>query len=209
MRYDLAIFDFDGTLADSFPFFIAMQDEVARRHGFAAIQPHEVESIRHLGTRDAMRHMGMPRWKLPFVIRTYMRLMRERHEPIGLFEGIDEALLQLERRGVLLAMVTSNAMDNARRSLGEANASRMRHMECGASMFGKQRRLRRVLRATGVNASRAIYVGDQVPDAEAARAAGIDFGAVAWGYASRESLEVQRPAHVFHAPRDLLRIAGD
>lgn len=207
MRYDLAIFDLDGTLADSFPFFMAVQNEVARRHGFAEIQAHEVELIRRLGPRDVMRHVGMPRWKLPFVVRTFMRLMREHREPIRMFEGIGDVLVQLESRGVMLAVVTSNALDNVHRVLGVPHVERMRHLECNASMFGKRRRLARVLRRTGVPASRAIYIGDQIPDAEAARAAGMDFGAVAWGYATRDSLEAHRPAMVFDTPADLLRLA--
>lgn len=209
MRYDLAIFDVDGTLADSFPFFIAVQHEVARRHGYAAIGPHEVEMLRHLGPREVMRHIGMPRWRLPFVMRSFMRLMREHRDPITLFAGVGDALAHLESRGVALAVVTSNARDNIDRVLGDAHCRRMRHFECGASMFGKHRRLLRALRATGIPASRAIYIGDQVPDAEAAHAAGVDFGAVAWGYATRASLAAQRPALVFDSPADLHALAGD
>lgn len=206
-RYDLAIFDLDGTLADSFPFFMAVQNQVARRHGYAGIQPHEVERMRQLGPREVMRHLGMPRWKLPFVMRTFMRLMREHHEPVGMFDGVGDALVHLESRGIALAVVTSNARDNVDRVLGGVHARRMCHVECGASMFGKQRRLARVLRRSGVPASRTIYIGDQIPDAEAARAAGMDFGAVAWGYATRAALVAQRPAQVFDSPADLHRLA--
>ncbi len=207
-RYDLAIFDLDGTLADSFPFFMAVQNRVARRHGYAEIRPHEVERMRELGPREVMRHLGMPRWKLPFVLRSFMRLMREYPEPVTLFDGVGDALVHLQSCGMSLALVTSNARDNVERVLGELHARRMCHFECGASMFGKQRRLARVLRRTGVAASRAIYVGDQIPDAEAARAAGMDFGAVAWGYATRAALEAQHPALVFDSPADLKRLAG-
>lgn len=209
MRYDLAIFDLDGTLADTFPFFLATQREVARMHGFAAIAEHEVDMLRRRGPREVMRHVGMPSWKLPFVMRSFMRLMREHREPITLFEGVGEALAHLDARGVALALVTSNARDNVDRLLGEAHCRRMRHFECGASMFGKRRRLARVLRAARVPASRAIYIGDQVPDAEAARQAGMDFGAVAWGYAAREALVAQQPTLVFETPADLRLVAGD
>lgn len=207
MRYDLAIFDLDGTLADTFPFFVATQGEVARLHGYAAIAPHEMERMRRLGPREVMRHIGMPRWKLPFVLRSFMRLMREHREPIPLFDGVADALAQLEARGMQLAVVTSNSRGNVDRLLGDAHCRRMRHLECGASMFGKKRRLLRVLRATRVPASRAIYIGDQGPDAEAARAAGMDFGAVAWGYGARESLAAQRPALMFDTPADLIGLA--
>lgn len=207
MRYDLAIFDLDGTLADTFPFFMRTHDLVARRHGFATLGPGEVDTLRRLGPRELMRHVGLPMWRLPFVIRSFKRLMHEQREPIPLFDGVGDVLAGLEARGMALAVVTTNSRDNVDRLLGAAHCARLRHVECGASMFGKRRRLLRVLRAAKVPASRAIYVGDQIPDAEAARAAGMDFGAVAWGYATREALVAQRPAMVFDAPTELLALA--
>ena len=52
MRWDLAIFDIDGTLADSFPFFIGIQNRLAAMHGFRRIEAEEVEALR--GTRRAV-----------------------------------------------------------------------------------------------------------------------------------------------------------
>lgn len=92
--------------------------------------------------------------------------------------------------------------------IGDAHRARFRHYECGVSMLGKRRRLQRVMKTLPVPASRAIHVGDQVPDGEAARAAGMAFGAVAWGYATPASLMRCGPAEVFDTPADLCRIAG-
>jgi phosphoglycolate phosphatase len=203
MRWDLAIFDIDGTLADSFPFFVGLQNRLAAMHGFRRIEPDEVESLRGWPARDLMRHVGLPRWKLPFVARSYIRLMRDEGHHVGLFAGVDDALTALHARGVRLAVVTSNSAENARRVLGEANWQRLVHAECGASMFGKRRRLARVLEVARVPASRAIYVGDQVMDADAARGAGIAFGAVAWGYATPERLRASDPDVVFERIEDL------
>jgi len=208
MRYELAVFDLDGTLADSFPFFVSVQNTLARRHGYAEIHADDVERLRALSPRELMRHVGLPRWKLPFVARGFMQLMRDRRDPVPLFDGIADAMDHLHAHGVTLAVVTANAIDNTRCTLGEAQFARLRHVECGASMFGKARRLRRVLKATGIPAERAIYVGDQIPDGEAARAAGMAFGAVTWGYASREGLARCEPSEWFETPNDLLRIAG-
>ncbi|HET9483123.1 MAG TPA: HAD hydrolase-like protein [Xanthomonadales bacterium] len=208
MRYQLAIFDVDGTLADSFAFFVAVQNRLALRHGFRRIDPEEVESLRGRSAREMMRHVGLPRWKLPWVARSFVALVRAEGQGIALFEGVDEALRALHQRGVALAVVTSNARDNARRVLGEANWERLVRAECGASMFGKRRRIARVLKAAGVPAQRAIYVGDQVTDAEAARAAGVAFGAVSWGYAARDALLSTRPDVLFERVAELAAL-GD
>ena len=49
MSYRLAIFDFDGTLADSFPYFVAVFNQVADRHAFNRIHPEELDSLRKQG----------------------------------------------------------------------------------------------------------------------------------------------------------------
>jgi phosphoglycolate phosphatase len=204
MSYDLIIFDLDGTLADSFAFFISVHNQLADRHGFRRIAPAEIDALRGCSAREVMRHVGLPRWKLPWVARSFARLMRAAEIP--LFAGVGPMLQHLQRSGTELALVSSNAADNCRRILGDDHWQRLVHVECGASILGKRRRIARVLRATGVEPIRAIYVGDQITDAEAAHAAGVAFGAVAWGYATRASLEQLQPAHLFDAVEDLAEL---
>ncbi|KAF1702498.1 HAD hydrolase-like protein [Pseudoxanthomonas suwonensis] len=208
-RYDLAVFDLDGTLADSFGFFIANHNRLAQRHRFAAIAEHEVEMLRGWSPRQIMRHTRLPAWRLPLVARDFRRLMRDEGQAITCFPGAREALHQLHALGMRLAMVTSNSAENSRRILGEDCWTLLAHVECGASLFGKARRLRRVLARTGVPASRAIYVGDQASDAEAARQAGMAFAAVAWGYATADSLQACQPQAYLAEVSELRRLAGD
>lgn len=206
MPYDLIIFDLDGTLADSFAFFASVHNQLADRHGFRRIAPAEIETLRGSPAREIMRHVGLPHWKLPWVARSFVRLMRDADIP--LFDGIGPMLQRLQLSGVALALVSSNAADNCRRILGDAHWRRLAHVECGASIFGKRRRIAHVLHATGIEPANTIYIGDQATDAEAARAAGVAFGAVTWGYATRASLEHLRPEHMFCRVEDLAALAA-
>ncbi|MCX7513034.1 HAD hydrolase-like protein [Frateuria hangzhouensis] len=205
MAYELIIFDLDGTLADSFGFFVSVHNRLADRHRFRRIESGEIEDLRGRSAREVMRHVGLPRWKLPLVARSFVRLMRE--ADVRLFEGVDDALVQLHGSGTTLALVSSNAAGNCRRILGDAHWQRLAHAECGASIFGKQRRIARVLNATGTPPRRALYVGDQPTDAEAARAAGVAFGAVAWGYATPQSLQDLQPDHLFRHVAELVTLS--
>ena len=54
-----------------------------------------------------------------------------------------------------------------------------------------------MLKRAEVAAREAIYVGDELRDADAARAVGIAFGAVTWGYATPEVLRARRPDRLF------------
>ncbi|WP_440224770.1 HAD hydrolase-like protein [Dokdonella sp. MW10] len=208
MRYRLVLFDFDGTLADSFPFFAATFNGLAARHGFRTVDAADVATLRGMGPREIMAHVGMPAWKLPIVARDFIAAMRAGRSSIRLFGGIADVLVELDRRGVAIAVVSSNARDNVEAVLGPS-AARVRHVECGMSMFGKAARIRKVLRASGVAAHEAISIGDQASDFECSRKAGVAFGAVAWGYATIESLAALGPDMRFIKVEDLLRIADD
>lgn len=202
MSYRLAIFDFDGTLADSFPFFMQAQQALADKHGFARVEPAQVESLRRSSVPEILKRSGLPAWKLPLVARDYRALMREARG-IALFDGVDAMLAELAARGVMLGLLTSNARDNVERVMGADTFARFAHVECGMSILGKRPRIHAMLRRAGLQPADAIYVGDQDSDGEAASAAGVAFGAVAWGYGAIELLRRCAPAHEFVQVHDI------
>jgi phosphoglycolate phosphatase len=208
MRYRLAAFDFDGTLADSFQYFVANVNSLARKHGFRALDAARVQDYRGIEPRELMRLHEVPMWKLPFIAKDFTALMARDVAQVRPFDGIADALLALSSRGVALAVVTSNSAGNVRRVLGEDLMRHVGFMECGASMFGKRRRLERLMRNAGADPQGCIYVGDQHNDAQAARDAGIAFGAVDWGYASADSLARFAPALRFRSAAELRLIAA-
>lgn len=207
MTYRLAMFDFDGTLADSFPFFLSVFNTVAARHAFRRIDVARAGELRHLGVRQMMDHVGLPAWKLPLASKTFMAVMQDSAHEIPLFDGIADALRHLHDRGVQLAVVSSNSEHNVRAVLGPELTALVARFDCGMSVFGKASRIRAVLKACGAAPSEALYVGDQATDAEAARKAGVAFGAVHWGYATIDALCAQACATEFVTPADLRRIA--
>lgn len=204
--YRLALFDFDGTLADSFPFFVDAVNQLARQHGFRPIAPEQVPLMRGQDARRNMELLGLPSWKLPFVAAGFIQMMRRRSSSIPLFEGVGRTLRYLSDRGLVLALVTSNSLDNALQVLGPESARLFAHRQGRLPLLGKQVSIRRVLAASGITPAEAIYIGDQISDLEAARAAGVAFGAVAWGYGDIESLCQQEPQEVFRRVSDLRRL---
>lgn len=204
-RYRMAIFDFDGTLADSGDWFLSIADEVAERFRFRRVPPDEIDGLRGKTTREVIRHLGIPRWKLPIIARyLHKRLASETHK-IALFDGVETMLSSLHAAGVRLALVTSNAEDNARAILGTDNIALFDQIECGASLFGKAPRYRRVLRRAGLVPHDVLSIGDETRDITAARKVGIDAGAVMWGYARRDALAAQGPVATFDRPDDVYR----
>jgi phosphoglycolate phosphatase len=205
MKYRLAIFDFDGTLADSLPWFRSVFNRVATRYGFRTLDDAEFEELRGMGNREIIRRVGVPLWKIPLIAAHMKRQMAEDIDGIALFDGAAEMLLDLKSSGMRLAVVSSNSEGNIRRVLGRENAALIDHYGCGASIFGKPPKFRQVLRRSGVRAHEAICIGDEVRDAEAARSLGIPFAAVSWGYATPELLASQEPDQMFVSVGDITR----
>lgn len=196
MTYKLAIFDFDGTLADSSAWMLEAFNACADKFGFRKLSRAEIEDMRGLDNRAIIRELGVPMWKLP-QIATHVRALAAEAEPPPLFEGVGEMLLALKAAGVKLGVVSSNSEFAIRRALGENLAAAIDHYACDASLFGKADKFKRLLAEAGVAAGEAIAVGDETRDIEAARKARISCAAVTWGYATERVLKEHAPDHVF------------
>ncbi|WP_235914570.1 HAD hydrolase-like protein [Rugamonas rivuli] len=59
-------------------------------------------------------------------------------------------------------------------------------------------------RCAGVAREHTLLVGDEIRDAKVSAEAGIDFGAVAWGFNTVDALMAQNPCRMFRAAGDLL-----
>jgi phosphoglycolate phosphatase len=202
MTYSLVIFDLDGTLADSLPWFRRHLNGVADKFGFRRIAEAEVERLRHADTIEILATLEVSRWKLPAIARHMRRLKSEHLAEIPLFEGVAPMLRALSGAGLRLALVSSDSEANARQQLGEL-AALFSHFDCGASVFGKARKFRRAIGRARVRPAEAIAIGDEVRDIEAARDAGLAVAAVCWGYASREALRARRPDLIFERIEDI------
>ena len=204
MKYSLAIFDFDGTLADSFPFFVSAVNRLADQHGFNRLDIDNLDEIRGYDIKTILKHVNLPLWKTPIIGNHYKKLMAENIHSIKMFEGIETTLRALAKYDITLAVVSSNSSDNVKEVLGAELSSLIGHFECGASLLGKRAHLKKILRHSGYERHQAIYIGDEVRDRDAAQGERIDFGAVAWGYATPAALQARTPQLMFQTPAEIV-----
>jgi phosphoglycolate phosphatase len=127
VRYKLAMFDFDGTLADTLSWFFIAVNRMAEKHRFNRIEAGEVEMLRGYSTRQIVAHLGVPAWNLPRISIDMQRLMAKDIRQSRPFEGIGAMLQCLSVKGVALAVVTSNAYANVYQALGPKNAALIRY----------------------------------------------------------------------------------
>ena len=92
VKYKLVIFDFDGTLADSFPWFIQVGNSVADVYHFKRVEAHELETLRGYSARQIVKHLGVSWWKLPLIGRHLRKMAADNIGKISLFDGVDRML---------------------------------------------------------------------------------------------------------------------
>ena len=138
----------------------------ADKHRFKRIQDNDVEMLRGKSSRAIIKYLHVPMWRIPVIARDMRRLKSESINTIPLFTGVDLMLQELSQLGVALAVVSSDAESNARKALGE-HAELISQFACGASLFGKAAKFKVILKRTGIAATNAICIGDELRDGEA------------------------------------------
>ncbi len=198
------LFDFDGTIADSFDAVLQITNRLAKEFGYEPAGPAEVERLQNLNSREILKQSKIPMIKLPLLLR---RLKTEMHREIGHLQpivGMHDALTQLQQQGHQLGIVTSNTQDNVSVFLKKHQMeSLFEYVQAGVALFGKGRSIRRVLRQHQLAPHTVIYVGDETRDIEAAKAISIKVIAVSWGFNSSRALAEQHPDALVRAPHEL------
>ncbi len=203
-KYKLVIFDFDGTLANSLPWFIENINKVAEKYKFNKIEESEYDTLRTFNRHQILKYVQVSKWKIPFIARYLRRLMNESINQIQLFDGIENLLSTLHNNKVKLSVVSSNSRDNITHVLGNKNSSLIDHFECNASLFGKPRKIKKVLKKYDIENHEVILIGDEIRDIYAAKKTKIASGAVAWGYNNIASLKQYQPDQAFENINDII-----
>lgn len=204
MKYQLVIFDFDGTLADSYPWFLSIYSDLARRFQLPPMNRVELDALRHMDFSVILKEHRISPLKA-FQMGAYLKqLMARQIDRVRLVDGIQDVIDALAASQVKLAVVSSNDEGNVRRVLGARNAEHFFAYECGVAILGKAVKFLNILRKSGVKSCQALSIGDELRDLKSSRQAGIAFGAVTWGYTDAERLKAQNPDLIFDHPLQIL-----
>jgi phosphoglycolate phosphatase len=200
----MVLFDYDGTLADSFPWLLSMVDRVIDQYHLPRVEAKDYETLRSMSAQQIIRRMGGSIWKIPLIARDMRRLAGKDIDRITLFPGVDHLLRELSGQSIRLGVVSSNSTTNVRRLFGPELAALIQDYECNIRIFGKAARIRKIVKRSGISRFDTLYVGDEQRDLGAARKAEVAFGAVAWGYARIDALRERSPDEIFHSMEELI-----
>ena len=205
MRYQLLLWDFDGTLADTLELSVHLYNELAAKYGFRPVE--DPQAARSLTTLSFLRAHRIALAKLPALRREFLSLQKAQMEKVRLFNGLPDVLHTIGEKGIPLSVLSSNAEANIRICLRANEVEDLfRFIVSYPVILGKARGIRRVLRAQALDRAKVLYVGDEARDIEAAHKAGVDIAAVTWGFHRPEILAGCSPTYQITHPEELLRL---
>lgn len=202
------IFDFDGTIADSFDLTVSIFFDVLHRKPIT--DPKQVRAYRRMSLQELIREFRVPRLLLPFLLMRGKHIMHKRIAEVGVFEGVNEVLHELHEAGCRLLIISSNSQKNVTTFLDTNHLLQyFDRVYGGVGLFGKTGALRRAIITDKLRNKDCYYVGDEVRDIEAARRARVKIVSVAWGYNDPEALEKHSPFALVQKPKDLIPLFLD
>lgn len=207
MIYRSMVFDFDGTIADTLGETRLIFNQMAPDYGFRQVEEHELDHLRHLSLKELLRHLHIPKRRVPTLISRGTGLMRGNITRLQLIPGMREVLLELRKHVDSFGILTSNASANVELFLETHNLREsFDFISSTSKLTGKAKHLRAIRKTFSLRHEQMLFVGDELRDVRASQKAGIPVAAVTWGFNSHESLAAQSPTYVFDRPADFLRL---
>ena len=199
------IFDFDGTLADSLNVIVEIFEQLTGKHG--QLTQKDMAELRHLPIPVVAKRIGVPMWRVPFLLYRGRWMMQKRINEIVLYKGLDDVIAKLHEQDYRLLVVSSNSTRNIRAFLRNNNLEQyFTHVYGGIGLFDKAAALRKVLARNRAQAGECIYIGDETRDIEACQSIGLPVIAVQWGFADPKFLVRHNPLALVKTPAELLSV---
>lgn len=203
------IFDFDGTIVDSFDKVIEKFNVLADQFHFRKTSPNKFLQLKDLDSRALIKHFNISTFKLPIVLYYARKQLRIEMAHLLSFSNVPQVIQRLHQAHFKLGILTSNSNENVMEWLKLNNLSSFFDFIHGDSgYFGKNRQLKKILKKYAINPSQAYYIGDETRDIEAAKYNGIYSVATTWGFNLEKILLTHQPHYIARKPEDLLTIFG-
>ena len=192
-RFDLLVFDWDGTLHDSIGAIIFAMRAACRDLGLPEPADAQARQVIGLGLADALRHAAPtldPR-RYPEMADCYRRHYLAGDGELCLFDGVMPLLKDLYTRGFTLAVATGKSRRGLDRALAASGAERFfAASRCADECFSKPhpQMLYELMEAFDVPPGRTLMIGDTTHDLHMAANAGVESLAVSYGAHSSAQL---------------------
>jgi phosphoglycolate phosphatase len=208
-RFDLIVFDWDGTLMDSTPHIAESFRAACADLGLTPPSPEDSAWIIGMGLAPALQRVlpELDPIDYPRLSAAYRRHFLAGDTVLPLFPGIAELVPALEASGNLLAVATGKSRVGLERAFDQSGLRQYFHVSCCADeSFAKPNpdMLFRVMERTGAFPQRTLMIGDTGHDLQMAANAGVQALGVSYGAHPREALLAHPAAAVLDSSAALI-----
>lgn len=209
------LFDLDGTLIDSAPDLAGAGDEMRVARGLPALGVEHFRPMVGSGARGMVgRAFGVAPGDAAFVelrdefLRRYEQRMTRETRVFAHMTAVLDALDAAARPWGIVTNKATRFTEPLTRALGlHARAAALVCGDTTAHSKPHPEPLLEAARRLGAPAAECVYVGDDLRDVQAGRAAGMATVVAAWGYlGAGEPVEAWGADHVVHRADDLLKL---
>lgn len=198
------IFDFDGTIANSFDYVVNFLAEEAK---LAPLTAEQKSHLHDMPMAAIAKTLGLPWWRMPQLFWRGRVKMGKAIRYVEPFAGMEEVVRKCHEEGHELYIVSSNVVRNLHDFLVRHEMQQyFLEIYGGVGLFGKAPALRRLVKEQNLEVKHCVYVGDEVRDVEAAQAVKMRAVAVSWGFARKAHLEKLQPYALANTPLELMRV---
>jgi len=213
-RFDLVVFDWDGTLYDSTALIVQSIQAACRDLGAEVPDDRRASYVIGLGLRAAMEHAapGLEPERYPLLAERYKHHYLCRQHALTLFPGVLEMLQALRRRNHWLAVATGKSRSGLDEALASAELDGLFDGTRTADETQSKphpQMLQELMREFGTEPERTLMIGDTTHDLELAANAGTPCVAVSYGAHDHSAFGAHAPLHTAHSVAELARWLAD
>lgn len=207
-RFELLVFDWDGTLMDSAGAIVASIQASCRDLGLQVPPRERAAHVIGLGLKDALSYAvpELPQADYGKLAERYRHHYLARDPDIELFPGMRQMLAGLKQRGYLLAVATGKTRAGLDRAL---EATQLKPFfdssRCADETHPKPHpaMLQELMQELLIEAEATLMIGDTAHDLQMAANAGVPALAVSYGAHPRDSLTGFNPLACIAMPQEL------
>ncbi len=200
------LFDFDGTIADSFHLAMEILEDLRPIHNLPLLTEAELYEMRGLTIPAILSRLGISIFTLPSLIHNTKKYMNQRLNDLIPIFGMPEVLKRLKEMHIPMALLTSNSSDNVLPFLNKYDCNVFDWFDFDVNLFNKSRHIRQQMHKRKLMESNCIYIGDETRDIKAAKDNRIPVIAVTWGLNPVVLLQKHKPDYLIDTPADLLKL---
>jgi phosphoglycolate phosphatase len=201
-QFDLIVWDWDGTLADSTAMITNALLKAAEQVGLPALTPQTASNIIGLGLREAIHNLygDIPTQQAQALAMQYTKNYYAGESEIPLFAGAADTIKALHKRGFKLAVATGKGRRGLNLALEHCGLGKYFHStrtvdECFSKPHPQM--LDELMEYLVVMPERTLMIGDTSYDLQMAQNAGVHSVGVTYGAQAAEQWQHLKPLQQF------------